>query len=356
MRHPVARLPCLAAAAAVLGCSPAVQPRTSAAAAEGGTGDAVAAARAFVGTLGAAGRDAALFPFGSDERIKWFFVPIERVGLPLKRMEPAQRDAAWALLDTGLSDEGMRLARQIVEHELILRELELAAGQTNAVTRRDPELYYVSIFGDPQAEEPWGWRFEGHHLSINLTDTGGGGQVVTPLFMGANPARVPSGPRAGFRLLAREEDMGRELLAMLTPAQRARATLADTTFGEVVTRNDPVARPVALEGLPASEMTPAQQAHLRRLLELHSARMPPEAARAQWERIEHAGFGRLHFAWAGTDQIGKAHYYRIHGPTLLVEYDNSQNDANHVHTVWRDLQNDFGGDLLRAHYRRHPHN
>jgi hypothetical protein len=221
--------------------------------------------------------------------------------------------------------------------------------------RRDPERYYVSLFVGPGAPHPWGWRFEGHHLSVNVTELGPHGQIVAPLFMGANPARVSSGPRQGHRLLAAEEDVAFELLTMLDPQQRARATIGAQTSGDIVTRNDPTVKPMAFAGLPAGEMTSNQQRQLRKLLDVYAGRMADSSARQQLQRIDDVGFVRLHFAWAGAHRPGQPHYYRIHGPTVLVEYDNSQSSANHIHTVWRDLENDFGGDLLRKHYARQPH-
>jgi hypothetical protein len=268
-------------------------------------------------------------------------------------MHAEQRAAAFALLGTGLSERGTRLARGIIELEGTLRDLEGALSRL--ALRRDPELYYLALFAGPGGTHPWGWRFEGHHLSVNVTELGPHGQIVAPLFMGANPARVPSGPKAGLRLLAAEEDLAFELLQLLDPRQRARATIAAQTFGDIVTRNDPKVGPMAFAGLPAAEMTAAQQRQLRRLLEAYAGRMADSSARRQLQRIEEAGFGRLHFAWAGAHRPRSPHYYRIHGPTVLVEYDNTQSSANHIHTVWRDLENDFGGDLLRTHYARQPH-
>jgi hypothetical protein len=220
---------------------------------------------------------------------------------------------------------------------------------------RDSTKYYTAIFGTPSADSVWGWRFEGHHLSVNVTRVGAEPQVVAPMFMGANPARVPTGPATGLRLLAAEEDEGRALVRMLAPERRGRATISDTTFGEILTRNDPKVQGLAVAGLPASEMSPAEQAQLRTLLNVYLSRMAPAVARDQLARIERAGFGTLRFAWAGSLEPGKAHYYRIHGPTALIEYDNTQTGANHIHTVWRDLERDFGGDLLQAHYAKHRH-
>jgi hypothetical protein len=241
-----------------------------------------------------------------------------------------------------------------MELEGTLRELEQAVGSPWAA-RRDPGLYYLTLFGHPGAAQPWGWRFEGHHLSVNATDLGPHGEIIAPIFMGANPARVPSGPLEGLRLLAAEEDLAFDLLDMLDARQRAHATIAVQTTGDIHTRNDPAVGSIALAGLPATEMTAAQQRQLRRLLELYAGRMTDDVARQQLGRIEKAGFAQLHFGWAGAHRRGEPHYYRIHGPTVLVEYDNTQDNANHIHTVWRDLENDFGGDLLRRHYAGHAH-
>ena len=312
-----------------------------------------ATARAFLSTLNASQRADATFPFDDPERTNWAYVPQKRAGLPLKEMDAEQRAATFGLLGTGLSDRGTGLARGIIELEGTLGQLE--GMLSRVVLRRDPELYFLTLFLGPGGTPPWGWRFEGHHLSVNVTELGPHGQIVAPLFMGANPARVPSGPKEGHRLLAAEEDLAFELLQMLDPQQRARASIGTQTFGDIVTRSDPTVKPMEFAGLPAAEMTIAQQQQLRRLLELYAGRMADSSASRQMRRIEDAGFGRLHFAWAGAHQPGRPHYYRLHGPTVLVEYDNSQGGANHIHTVWRDLENDFGGDLLRTHYARQPH-
>lgn len=320
------------------------------AASGGDTAALPAPARAFVSTLDAGQRADAVFVFNDAERTNWGYVPRGREGLPMKDMSAEQRAAAFGLLRTGLSEHGTTLARGVIELEGILGELEGFPWP-----RRDPGLYYTSVFAGPGAAPPWGWRFEGHHLSVNYTDLGPHGQVVAPLFVGANPARVPSGPKQGHRLLAGEEDLAFELLRMLDPTQRARATIAAQTFGDIVTGSDPAVGPMTFGGLPASAMTADQQGQLRRLLAHYAGRMSDSAAARQLRRIDEVGFERLHFAWAGSHQPGRPHYYRIHGPTVLVEYDNSQGGANHIHTVWRDLENDFGGDLLRTHYARQPH-
>ena len=337
---------------ALVGCK-AGSTAEAAAAASADTPAQGVTVREFLSRLNRWERDAASFPFDDPERTAWAYVPRQRAGIPLRAMNAEQRAAAFGVLRTGLSERGTTLAHGVIELEGILREIE---GQMSTLMgRRNPELYYLSLFAGPGSTHPSGWRFEGHHLSVNVTDLGPHGQIVAPLFMGANPARVPDGPRAGFRLLAAEEDLAFELLHMLDPDQRARASIAAQTFGDIVTRADPTVKPMALAGFPAAEMTTVQREHLRRLLEVYAGRMADSSAAEQMWRIDEAGFERLHFAWAGSHQPGHPHYYRIHGPTVLVEYDNSQSGANHIHTVWRDLQNDFGGDMLRRHYARQSH-
>ncbi len=338
---------------ALLGCG-AQPPRPAGGASGSDTAALAATAWSFLSTLNDRQRAVASFPFDDPERTRWAYVPQRRTGIPLQVMDPGQRAAAFELLGTGLSERGTGLARGIIELEGTLRVLEGAAGSLGG-PRRDPELYYLALFAGPGGTHPWGWSFEGHHLSVNVTDLGPHGQIVAPLFMGANPARVPSGPQEGTRLLAAEEDLAFDLLHMLDARQRARATIAAQTFADILTRNVPMVGRMEFAGLPAAEMTIAQQRQLRRLLELYAGRMADSSASRQLQRIEEAGFGRLHFAWAGAHQPREPHYYRIHGPTVLVEYGNVESGANHIHTVWRDLENDFGGDLLRRHYATQPH-
>jgi len=355
IRSGVAGLLSAVLSGALFGCS-AQPPRDAVGArsadASADTSAVPVAARAFLATLDARQRAAATFPFDDPERTRWAYVPQKRAGIPLQAMDAPQRAAAFGVLGTGLSERGTRLARGIIELENTLREIE--GPVANLWMRRDPELYYLALFVGPDGPQPWGWRFEGHHLSVNVTELGPHGQIVAPLFMGANPARIPSGPRAGARVLGAEEDLAFALLHMLDPQQRARATIGESP-GNIVTGTDPAVRPMAFAGLSAAEMTVAQQRQLRRLLELYAGRMADSAAHAQLQRIEGAGFERLHFAWAGADQPRRPHYYRIHGPTVIVEYDNSPGGGNHIHSVWRDLENDFGGDLLRKHHARRPH-
>jgi hypothetical protein len=313
-----------------------------------GKDEVSSAANAFLMSLPADLRATAQFDLDSPERFDWNFVPKARVGVTLLKLDDRQVELLGPLLSTALSPEGLLSARGVIKHENILRRVETERGVD--ATRRDPGLYYTSIFGKPGPAAPWAWRFEGHHLSLNVTQVPGQPPLIGPVFMGANPAKVPTGPQTGFRLLAAEEDLGRAMVTLLTPERRKSAIIRDTAFSEILTTND---REVKLDmaGLPASEMSVAERQQLRELIELYVGRFVSVSAKEVLARMDRAGFEKLRFAWAGGLEAGQPHYYRVHGPTLLIEYDDTQNDANHIHTVYRDLQHDFGGDVLRAHYK-----
>jgi hypothetical protein len=312
-----------------------------------GKDEASSAANAFLESLPADLRASAQFAMDSPERFDWNFVPKARNGVTLLKLDDQQVELLGPLLSTALSPEGLLSARGIIKHENILRRVETERGID--ATRRDPGLYYTSIFGKP-GTAPWAWRFEGHHLSLNVTQVAGQPPLIGPVFMGANPAKVPTGPQTGFRLLAAEEDLGRALVTLLSADHRKTAVIRDTAFSEILTTTD---REVKLEmaGLAASDMTTQERRQLRALIELYVGRFVSASAKEVLQRMDRAGFDKLRFAWAGGIEPGQPHYYRVHGPTLLIEYDDTQNDANHIHTVYRDLQHDFGGDVLRAHYR-----
>lgn len=313
------------------------------------------AARAALRALPDSTRAGATFSFDSTERSNWFYVPIDRKGVTLGRMTAEARARVDSLLLSGLSSSGFATAKSIMRHEAILHDIEAAGPPEARRFVRDSNKYYLSVFGEPDASAAWGWRVEGHHLSVNYTGIGRSAQVVSPVFFGANPAKVLSGPHAGLRILAAEEDLARELVKMLDAKQRAVAVFSDTALVEIETRNDPKARTLKTEGLRAADMVDTQRAQLVRLFDQYLGRLSA-AARAHARRdMEDGGFDELRFAWAGGTEVGQAHYYRIHGPTILIEYDNQQTNANHIHTVWRDLRHDFGGDLLAEHYRKHKH-
>ena len=287
------------------------------------------------------------FPFDNDERFNWHYIPRERKGITWNDMTAAQQALAHALLASGLSSRGYQQAQTIMSLDQILKEMEQGKGPL-----RDPNNYAFSIFGTPGEYATWGWRFEGHHLSLTFTVVDGQA-VAGPVFFGTNPATVLDGPRKGLRVLAVEEDLGRELVKSLTPEQTKIAIYDVKAPKDVITTNSRKADPGPPVGLAAGDMTPAQQKLLMTLVENYAYRLRPELADQDLSKIAAAGFKEIHFAWAGSADPGQPHYYRLHGPTFLVEFDNTQNNANHIHTVWRDSANDFGEDLLKAHYDKH---
>lgn len=308
------------------------------------------AAGNLLASLEAAGRQKAAIDFAdSAERENWHYVPRERAGLPLKEMDEHQRALALALVATGVSASGYEKVSTIISLEPILAELEGAGRRF----QRDPERYYVSIFGAPGGDAPWGWRFEGHHVSLNHTVVEGRMLGSTPLFFGSNPAEVRHGEQTGLRALREEEDLGRQLLRELDGEQKAVAVVGAEAPGDILTTNAPHVRDeIAPKGLGRAEMSAAQGQVLDALIEVYVQRLPEAVAEAEWARLKAADLPAAHFAWAGAEERGGPHYYRVQGPSFLAEYDNTQNDANHIHAVWRDLHNDFGEDLLRRHYRQ----
>ena len=304
-------------------------------------------AHAFLGTLDSSARRKTTQAFNTGDRSNWGYTPRARRGLPTGEMTATQRSAADAVIRESLSPHGFAKVDGVIELEPILGALE-RSGKF-----RDPDRYYFSIFGDPLGSS-WGWRFEGHHLSLNFTFVGRE-TSATPAFFGANPARVPSGIRAGWRVLAEEEDLGRRLVTMLSSDQLRRATIAARAPTDIVTGNDRRVSLDKFEGLPASAMNADQRGQLMRLINTYVGNANAAIAAGEVEKITRAGSGRLHFGWAGGTEPGQPHYYRIHGPTILIEYDNTQNNGNHIHSVWRSPENDFGEDLLRKHYAEAAH-
>lgn len=313
------------------------------------TAEMAAAANNLLAALSPEQKGKAVFEFKDAERVNWHFIPRERKGLQIKEMSPEQRLLTEALLATGLSHRGYTKAVSIMSLEAVLAELE-----KNKVggAIRDPERYFVSIFGKPGGVEPWGWRIEGHHLSLNFTAAGDAAPAMTPSFFGTNPGEVREGPRAGTRILGNEEELGRTLVKSLSDEQRKTAVLQIETPKEIL--NDPKRATVGTtpEGIPQAQLSAEQKEQLVKLIKEYIGRHRPDLAEVDWAKIEKAGLDKISFAWAGGLDRGQPHYYRVQGPTFVLEYDNTQNEANHVHSIWRDLTNDFGGDILKAHYEQ----
>ena len=305
------------------------------------------AANNFLAALTAEQKSKATIDFKDAERTNWHFIPRARKGLAIKEMTFEQRLLAQALLATGLSHRGYTKAVSIMSLEAILAELERPRG---GGANRDPELYFVTLFGKPGGGEPWAWRFEGHHLALNFTVPGNSVPAMTPSFFGSNPGEVREGPRAGTRVLSGEEELGRQLVKSLNDEQRKTAIIQAEAPKDII--NVPGRADTKPEGLPQNKMSPEQTALLTRLIKEYLGRHRPDVAAEEWARIEKSGIGNIHFAWAGGLQKGEPHYYRVQSGKFVLEYDNTQNGANHVHSVWRDFDRDFAGDLLKAHYQQ----
>ena len=335
------------------------------------------AALSFLATLSAEQRQQAMYALDDPERFVWYYTPHERKGLPLKHMNATQRQAALALLKTGLSSQGYEKAAAIMDMENVLRVVE---NRPPNDTHRDPENYYITIFGSPEAKTPWGWRLNGHHLLLQFAaqpDRSGQDRLMaqTPTFFGSNPGvvrndpgmadtrmadpRLTSLPQQGKEILKQETERAFALLKTLTPEQLKQVLVAPVAYPEILSTNERTVSMEKMDGLKLSDMTTAQRALFLDLLQTYLTNYHVTLANQQFDKLKKIGLDSLRFAWAGdiTPKLGdgKGWYYRIHGPTILIEYDNTQSNANHIHTVVRDLTNDFGEDLLREHYRTSPH-
>ena len=309
----------------------------------------LSAAQEFAGTLTADQKKQAIFEFGSDERFNWNFIPLQdknrkstRQGLPLIDMTPAQKTAALALVKAGLSTAGAEAATTIMSLEAILRDQESKKKGGNV---RDPEWYFFTFFGTPSKTDKWGWRVEGHHLSLNFTMSGNEVVASTPCFFGANPAQVKSGPDKDKRILPQAEDHARDLFKSLD-AEQKKAAHQPKHFGEPgqKTKNPDLGKPV---GIAASKLTKEQREILAKLVRSYSARMPADVAEIELKLVKDGGYDNVHFAFTGSSDVGKGFTYRVHGPTFVIEFLNIQDDSggnpnNHIHSCWRRVKGDFG--------------
>jgi hypothetical protein len=302
-------------------------------------------AKAYLATLKPAQRAQTTIGFDSEERQNFHYTPVPRKGLALREMNSEQKHLAEALLSAGLSVQGIIKAHTVMSLEQVLKDLELDKGP-----ERDPDKYYVSIFGEPSQHGTWGFRFEGHHVSLNYTIVDGN-IASSPSFFGANPAEVKNGPRAGLRALMREEDLALDLVQSLNDEQRALAVFDKTAPKEIITAES---RKAALNGqpsgLPFSKMSSKQKEVLGQLVAEYASNFPAPIADMRLDQYRKMQ-ANLYFAWAGGMKHGDPNYYRIQTPTFLIEFDKTQDNGNHIHSVWRDFTNDWGGDLLAAHYQ-----
>ena len=306
-------------------------------------------AQSFLSTLNPELKSKAQYALDDAERFNWNFVPIKRNGLTYYDFSDKQRNAAMVLLKSSLSEQGYQKAIAIVNLENILKVVEKQAPDSRY---RDPLNYHFTFFGEPTEGKPWAWRFEGHHVSLNFTSIGGEMVSSTPSFFGSNPGIVQDGDSKGLEVLKEETKLGFELINSLNPDQRSTAIFSEVAPKEIISGNNRKAVPLTPDGIGFNALSKEQQTLFLKLLDVYTKNYAFGFSKKLMDKIKNAGMDNLHFAWAGSLTPGVANYYRIQGPMLLIEYDNTQNNANHVHTTIRDLKDDFAEDILREHYAK----
>ncbi|GAA5221338.1 DUF3500 domain-containing protein [Membranihabitans marinus] len=305
----------------------------------------------FLNSLTEAQRNKTQLEMSDEGRMKWHFLPTrnyKRDGLPLYEMSDDQKESLLTLLKNYLSEAGYEKTQRIIGLEEVLAELE------NDPEYRDPEKYFVTFYGDPEEDETWAWSFEGHHISLHFTIVDGDISMA-PRFFGANPARIPSGEREGERTLDVEEDLGLELINTMSAQKQERAIFSLQTFRDIVTMNASKVDPLDRVGIPMKELNKKEKALVWAIIDEFLSAMPIDLAEKRSENIASEEEDEITFGWAGALKLGQPHYYRIQGKTFLIEFDNTQNNANHIHTIWRDFDGDFGRDLIREHYQNSDH-
>jgi len=295
---------------------------------------------AFTSQLNEAQQGQMRLDFANEAREGWNFFPQPHVGLGMEGLDEQQRAALADLWQYCLSESGYEKAEAIRMRE------EVLGGNYNT------DLYYVSVFGDEKGDAPWMLRWEGHHLSLNWTIIKGEIVASSPQFMGANPTVILGGPRKGERTLTVEENLARELAKSLDAGQAKKGITSGTAPAEILTRMQTTAERQADEGLLFGELNPEQQKMLRGLVEEFVNAQNPALAQARLDMVNAQGWDTVRFVWMGGLNPGEGHYYRVQGPEFLIEYDNTQNNANHIHCVWRDFKGDFGRDILQKHYKQ----
>ncbi len=308
-------------------------------------------ADAFLKSLDDAQKEKTQMSFDHISRNVWHFLPGKmwpRAGIQLNELNKAQKALFFDLLKYHLSEVGYKKVLKIIDLENVL------AGMGQDKDFRDPEKYFIAVYGDPSSDDLWAWSFEGHHVSVNFTISGDEVRM-TPRFLGANPAVIPEGQRKGERTLASEDDMGLALINSMNAEQLEKTVFRQEPYLEIVTSNATETGPLTAVGIRMKELSTAQQSQLKGLIDVYLSCMPRALAGKRMERLRKEDFDSIRFGWAGAMEAGKGHYYRIQGKTFLVEFDNTVNNANHIHTVWRDFEGDFGQDLIRDHYKMHQH-
>tara|TARA_B100000945_G_scaffold255661_1_gene212895 strand:+ start:2557 stop:3549 length:993 start_codon:yes stop_codon:yes gene_type:complete len=292
----------------------------------------------------------ACFHYMDGERLFWYYPPINRHGISLRDLDDNQKKLALKLMSTGLTERSYKQALQIIDLESVLGPIEKENANGGPTWfDRNPELYYFRIFGTPGQKDPWGWSAEGHHVSLHYSILGDQVISMTPFFFGANPAEVRQGPKNGLRILSDREDIAYDLMNNFDDGQIKKAIIYDKAPWDILTYNSSKASLPAEEGIPISKMNGTQRNIIESLISEYINQVPEQLAERKFKELREFGLDKVYFAWAGPTKIGEEHYYRIHGGNFVVEFDNRQNGANHIHSVWRDVDNDFAEDVMRKH-------
>jgi hypothetical protein len=304
----------------------------------------------FINSLSTAQREIIVLEFNNESREEWTFLPVTgtKDGLLIKNLNDEQKKLLWELLQTYLSEEGYRKTKSIIELESILREIE------NGNRIRDPELYVIAFYGMPGLDEVWGWKFEGHHISLNYTAVSNK-LSIAPRFFGANPSEIMDGPKKGFRALEDEEDIALHLVNSFNEEQKHKAIFRSSAYRDIVTSSSTEVTPLEPVGISIKDMNTNQSNRLMELISEYIFTVPEEIGQERLNKIKKEGLDNILFGWAGETELGNPHYYRVQGKSFLIEFDNTQNNANHIHSVWRDFDGDFGRDLLKEHYKNSDH-
>jgi hypothetical protein len=305
----------------------------------------------FLKSLTQAQKNKTQMPFDDESKVQWHYIPssmFPRAGIQLNELDPNQKSKLDKLLRTFLSETGYNKTMKIIDLENILLQM---SGDS---IMRNPENYSVAFYGNPEQDSLWAFSFEGHHISLNFTIHDGKVENA-PRFFGANPARIPSGPREGERTLSNEEDLGFELINSLSAEQRNTAIFQQEPFFDIVTGKSTEVEPLSPVGIRYGQLNRNQQLIFLKLLDEYLSTMPAEQAKERMNSIKEEEINEVRFGWAGATVLGEGHYYRIQGKSFLIEFDNVQNKANHIHTVWRDFDGDFGKDLIKEHYKNSDH-
>ena len=310
-----------------------------------------AKAMAFVNSLSEAQQKTAVFSFDEMNRYDWHYLPATmavRSGIAVKDLNTSQKQKLDALMQAYLSNEGFQRTKEIMDFEYLLKEMEPNNSS------RIPENYFISIYGQPGKDSIWAWKFTGHHVTLNFTIVNDQ-LAFAPFFFGVYPAEVKDGLKKGTKILKDEEELGFELVNSLSADQKEKAIFQMKTFNDIVTTNSAKVSPMKPAGIFGGELSHDQKITLNKLIAAYLLSMPTNIAKIRMEKIIRENMNAICFGWAGGTKAGIPHYYRVQGKTFLIEFDNTQNNANHIHSVWRDFDSDFGEDLLKEHYQHSGH-